>query len=172
MIKKYLVYLLRWQLSTPLLAVCLINFAVLGPTMATVVGNLIGGVIFFWIDRWIFNHTGILRGELWEVCSDIECADCGKVVDRGYRLVKAKKYDRTDDRRPEFRCQNCSAKKYDNVIPRAVATSKMNRAAAGPPCIIMPESSCNHFPASHARSASKLLFAASLPSSMRWASRA
>ncbi|HUS58809.1 MAG TPA: hypothetical protein VM141_09170 [Planctomycetota bacterium] len=112
MIKKYLLYLVRWQLSTPILAICVITFATLGTTWSAVFANLIGGLIFFWVDRWIFNHTAILRGELWEVRSDIACADCGKIADRGYRLVKANNYDRTDDRRPQFRCHECSRKKY------------------------------------------------------------
>ena len=53
--KRFLLYLLRWQLSTPILAVCLILFAALGTTTATILSNLIGGVIFFWVDRWIFK---------------------------------------------------------------------------------------------------------------------
>jgi len=116
MIGKYLLYLLRWQLSTPLLALCVISFATLGTTWAAVLANLMGGLIFFWVDRWIFNRTSILRGEIWEVCSQIACADCGKVADRGYRLVKARDYDRTNDRRPEFRCHDCSRRKYEKMV--------------------------------------------------------
>jgi len=55
MIKKYILYLLRWQLSTPILAVCLIWLAGLGEVWATIVANLIGGLIFFWVDRLIFK---------------------------------------------------------------------------------------------------------------------
>lgn len=53
--KRFLLYLLRWQLSTPILAGCLVLFASFGTTMATVLSNLIGGIIFFWVDRWIFK---------------------------------------------------------------------------------------------------------------------
>ena len=53
--KKFLLYLLRWQLSTPILAVCLIVFSQLSEIPATIVANLIGGCIFFWIDKWIFK---------------------------------------------------------------------------------------------------------------------
>jgi len=113
MIKKYLLYLLRWQLSTPILALSVVWFYALGPTLASVIANIIGGLIFFWVDRWIFTKTDILRGEIWEVREDIVCADCGKTVNRGYRLVKASNYDRTHDLRPEFRCHDCSRKKYD-----------------------------------------------------------
>lgn len=114
-IRKYFLYLLRWQLSTPILAVCLIFFARYGTTMSTVLANLFGGLVFFWVDRWIFNNTSLLRGELWAVQQRIVCADCGKIADRGYRLVKSANYDKTDDRRPEFRCHECSRKKYDKV---------------------------------------------------------
>ena len=55
MVKKYLLYLLRWQLSTPILALCVCYFAGLGEIWATVIANLIGGLIFFWVDRFIFK---------------------------------------------------------------------------------------------------------------------
>lgn len=55
MIKKYALYLLRWQLSTPLLAICLIWLSGLGEFWASVIANLIGGLIFFWLDKWIFK---------------------------------------------------------------------------------------------------------------------
>jgi len=53
--KKYLLYLLRWQLSTPVLAICLCWLSTLGEFWATVVANLIGGLIFFWVDKKIFK---------------------------------------------------------------------------------------------------------------------
>lgn len=115
MLRKYTLYLLRWQLSTPILA-----FFVwwltgsLGATMTTVIANLVGGLIFFWVDRWIFNSTNILRGELWEVKDEISCEDCGN-LERGYRLVRAEGYDRTDDPRPEFRCHECSRRKREGL---------------------------------------------------------
>ena len=113
MLRKYLLYLARWQLSTPILAACVILLtAVIGPTWTTVIANLVGGLIFFWVDRWIFNRTSILRGELWEMRFGATCADCGKEVDKGYRLVKARRYDKTADRHPQFRCHDCSRSKY------------------------------------------------------------
>ena len=58
-IKKYVLYLVRWQLSTPLIAVCLSWLGGLGDWPATIIANLIGGLIFFWIDRFIFSeHRG------------------------------------------------------------------------------------------------------------------
>lgn len=55
MIKKYLLYLLRWQLSTPVLAAVLALFADWPVIVSTIIANLIGGLIFFWVDRWIFK---------------------------------------------------------------------------------------------------------------------
>jgi hypothetical protein len=64
MAKSYLLYLGRWQLSTPILAVCMILFASVGTFWATIFANLIGGLIFFWVDRKIFkvkDETNIER---------------------------------------------------------------------------------------------------------------
>lgn len=55
MLKKYGLYLLRWQLSTPILAICLVWFGGLGEIPATILANLVGGFIFFWVDRIIFK---------------------------------------------------------------------------------------------------------------------
>lgn len=53
MTKRYLTYLARWQLSTPILAaVMLLPW---GVVINTIVANLVGGLIFFWIDRRIFK---------------------------------------------------------------------------------------------------------------------
>lgn len=53
--KKLGLYLLRWQLSTPILTICLIFLAGLGELWATVIANLIGGLLFFGFDMWIFK---------------------------------------------------------------------------------------------------------------------
>lgn len=54
---KFLLYLIRWQLSTPILAVCLsiLNFNTI---INTIIANLIGGVIFYWVDKYIFKSKG------------------------------------------------------------------------------------------------------------------
>jgi len=54
--RKFLLYLLRWQLSTPILFVCLWWLADTSGWLATITANLIGGSIFFWVDRWIFRR--------------------------------------------------------------------------------------------------------------------
>lgn len=52
--KSFLLYLLRWQLSTPILYICL-RFLKLGTAMNTIVANLIGGMIFYWVDKKILT---------------------------------------------------------------------------------------------------------------------
>ena len=56
MIKQYILYLLRWQITTPVVAICLSLFSNYGVTVATIIANFIGGLIFFWIDKWIFKN--------------------------------------------------------------------------------------------------------------------
>ena len=56
MIKKYLLYLIRWQLSTPVLAICFTFLNQYGTITSSIIANLIGGLLFFWVDKWIFEH--------------------------------------------------------------------------------------------------------------------
>lgn len=56
MIRKYLLYIIRWQLSTPILAICLILLSSLGEIWSTIIANFIGALIFFWIDKLIFKE--------------------------------------------------------------------------------------------------------------------
>jgi len=62
MIKRYLLYLFRWQLSTPILAPVIAFFkhspSIFGTKedwIGSAIANLIGGLIFFWVDRFIFT---------------------------------------------------------------------------------------------------------------------
>lgn len=54
--KRFLLYLIRWQLSSPVLALCLFWLEPIGTIWATVIANLIGGCIFFWVDKVIFKE--------------------------------------------------------------------------------------------------------------------
>lgn len=56
--KRFLLYLLRWQLSTPILAIVLHFTTNWNYIASTIVANLIGGIIFFWVDKWIFERKG------------------------------------------------------------------------------------------------------------------
>lgn len=53
--KKFIMYLLRWQLSSPILYICLSQIG-LGAFWNTVIANLIGGCIFYWVDKYIFKE--------------------------------------------------------------------------------------------------------------------
>lgn len=52
--QRFIMYLIRWQLSTPILALCLSIFN-FNTIINTIIANLIGGAIFFWVDKFIFN---------------------------------------------------------------------------------------------------------------------
>ena len=117
MIKKYLLYLIRWQLSTPILALCMYYLITLDVTTRTIVANLIGGLIFFWVDRYIFKST--IFSALWEIKEEITCVDCGAVA-KGFRLVKTQNYDKLADKHPEFRCEVCSKKKLEELKEKGV----------------------------------------------------
>ncbi|HUU76221.1 MAG TPA: hypothetical protein VMW63_09050 [Methanoregulaceae archaeon] len=116
-LKRYGLYLLRWQASTPILAAVGILLATMGQIMAAIVANLIGGLIFFWVDRFIFTSQALAAQ--WEVKEQITCADCGRVT-RGYRLVKSENYDRSHEERPQFRCENCSTRKADELRRKGI----------------------------------------------------
>lgn len=48
-------YLLRWQLSTPILAVIILAFeSNIGCIGATILANFIEGCMFYWVDKYIF----------------------------------------------------------------------------------------------------------------------
>ncbi len=116
-LKRYGLYLIRWQLSTPILAVVLYWLANTNEFVATTIANLIGGLIFFWIDRFIF--TSRLLSAQWEVKDVVVCVDCGREA-RGYRIVRAAGYDRTEDPKPEFRCEECSKKKTEELRKQGI----------------------------------------------------
>lgn len=115
-LKRYGLYLLRWQLSTPILAVALILLAQVNKWVATIIANLIGGLIFFWVDRFIFTSKTL--SAQWEVKENVSCIDCGRIA-RGYRLVKTKNYDKSKAV-PEFRCEDCSRKKAQELRKKGV----------------------------------------------------
>jgi DNA-directed RNA polymerase subunit RPC12/RpoP len=106
--KRYGFYLFRWQLSTPILAGALYMFSFLDTLGATIVANLLGGLVFFWVDKLIFAPKRL--DVEWEVRESAICADCGREA-RGYRIARAGAYDRTGDTGPEFRCEECSVRK-------------------------------------------------------------
>ncbi|HXX59316.1 MAG TPA: hypothetical protein VEI27_01420 [Dehalococcoidales bacterium] len=123
MIKRYLLYLCRWQLSTPILAPIIAFFkhspSIFGTKedwIGSAVANLIGGLIFFWVDRFIFTSEKL--GPVWQVKENVKCVECGKIA-RGYRLVKTEGYDKTKAK-PQFRCEECSLAKSEDLRKQGV----------------------------------------------------
>jgi len=114
--KQYGLYLIRWQLSTPILAFALVVLATTNKLLATIIANLIGGLIFFWVDKFIFTSP-LLKAQ-WEVQETIECCDCGTIT-RGYRLVKTANYDKSKAT-PKFRCESCSQEKTHRLREQGV----------------------------------------------------
>lgn len=56
--KRFFLYLGRWQLSGIVLAPVLYLLTDVNPMEsvgATIIANLIGGAIFYWVDKRIFN---------------------------------------------------------------------------------------------------------------------
>jgi len=122
LLKKYILYLFRWQLSTPILAPIVALFTGAKPfsgsaVLGAVVANLIGGLIFFWVDKFIF--TSPLVAPQWEILEKGKCYDCGK-KGRVFRLIKTRNYDKTMDKNPEFRCEQCSYKKLEELRIKGV----------------------------------------------------
>lgn len=53
--KRFIIYALRWQLSSPILAATLYFLNPLGFVAATIIANIIGACVFFYVDESIFN---------------------------------------------------------------------------------------------------------------------
>lgn len=54
---QFMTYEARWVASTPVLALCLWwLYPILGTFWATVIANIIGGAVFFWVDKAIFKE--------------------------------------------------------------------------------------------------------------------
>ena len=80
--------------------------------IATIIANLIGGLIFFWVDKMIFKKKSDVP--LWEIKNEVKCYDCGKHT-KGYRIVSWGNYDRSEDRNPQYRCKSCSIEKMKTI---------------------------------------------------------
>jgi hypothetical protein len=127
MIKRYILYLFRWQLSTPILAPIIALFtggSIWGTKeswIGSIVANLIGGLVFFWVDKVIFTNKKL--GSTWHVRENIVCVDCGKSAHRGYRLVKSANYDKTVGI-SKYRCESCSIKKAHELEQKGILLYK------------------------------------------------
>jgi len=65
---KLLLYVIRWQLSTPILYIVMDSLT-LPPLQKVIIANFIGALIFFPIDKHIFNNkkAGKLKQKLQKI---------------------------------------------------------------------------------------------------------
>ncbi|MFA6349307.1 MAG: hypothetical protein WCY12_00065 [Candidatus Omnitrophota bacterium] len=106
--RRFILYLGRWQLSTPILWLVVRQLG--AGIWPTVLANLIGGTIFFWVDRFIFTSYAV---ELWQFKDSGRCEKCGK-EESLWRLAFAPNYDRRNTS-PSFLCLACSKEKTDEL---------------------------------------------------------
>ena len=55
--RRFLLYAARWQLSSPILALCLAGLGDLGIVWATIIANFVGACVFYFIDKRIFKEN-------------------------------------------------------------------------------------------------------------------
>jgi hypothetical protein len=117
--KRFILYLFRWQLSTPILWLVVRNMG--AGIWATVIANLIGGAIFFWVDRFIFTSASV---EMWHL-KEGTCDNCGS---RGHlwRLVLAPNYDKREEE-PKYFCIKCSKAKTDELRAKGIKVRGRSR---------------------------------------------
>lgn len=117
--KKLLLYIGRWQLSTPILAIViwlLVEAGVTNSWISASIANLIGALIFFWVDRLIFKNSWF---EIWEVKKGF-CDKCNQEHDLR-RLTRTPEYDRTGiEIKPIFLCPSCSKQKTEELKARGL----------------------------------------------------
>ena len=120
MIKKFILYHIRWQLSTPILAPIVSLFTNHGDTLfakdallGAIVANVMGASIFFWVDKIIFHNKIDVT---WERTTEpFACPDCGDIHTVGYRIIKYNKYNR-ETSQPVYRCTTCSQLKARHIF--------------------------------------------------------
>lgn len=121
--KKFILYLVRWQLSTPILAPVIAWFSgspywfgTSETWTASAIANLIGGSIFFWVDRFIFTSAAV---EMWHIIPEGTCYECSKKAPL-WRLALAPGYDKRNDDEPEYLCMECSKKKTARLRSKGI----------------------------------------------------
>jgi len=112
--RKFILYMIRWQLSTPILWLAVKSLGV--GIWSTVIANLIGGAIFFWVDKFIFTSYAV---EVWHFKEKGKCDLCGK-EESLWRLVRAPNYDKRDELKPVFLCTKCSKQKTDELRDKGI----------------------------------------------------
>jgi hypothetical protein len=113
MFKKLILYIFRWELSTPILwgVLYLVGNGIGG----TILANFVGALIFFWVDRFIFTSGAV---EVWNFKDKGICDKCG-AEESLWRLVRAQNYDKSNSE-PKFLCMKCSKEKTDELRRKGI----------------------------------------------------
>ncbi|MBM3250398.1 MAG: hypothetical protein FJZ09_06120 [Candidatus Omnitrophica bacterium] len=111
-LRRFILYLFRWQLSTPILWLVVRQLG--AGIWSTVLANLIGGSIFFWVDRFIFTSAAV---EMWHM-KEGTCDNCG-AKGHLWRLVLAPNYDRREEE-AKFFCLKCSKAKTAELRAKGI----------------------------------------------------
>jgi hypothetical protein len=77
--------------------------------------NLIGGCIFYWVDKFIFTSKAV---EMWHFVPEGNCDECGDRTEL-WRLTLAPGYDKRQDE-PKYLCMECSKKKTDELRSKGI----------------------------------------------------
>jgi hypothetical protein len=117
--RRFILYLFRWQLSTPILWLVVRKMGT--GIWSTIIANLIGGAIFFWVDRFIFTSQAI---EVWHM-KEGTCDKCGS-HSHLWRLIKTAGYDKSQSQ-PVFLCMRCSKEKTDELRARGIPVRGKSR---------------------------------------------
>lgn len=126
-----MLYLLRWQASSVLLApaIAIVNalftpnvdwstvawFGTLTSWVGAIAANFLGGNLFYWVDRFIFTSSAV---EVWNFKDKGICDQCGK-EESLWRLVRAPNYDKSKSE-PIFLCMSCSKTKTDELRAKGI----------------------------------------------------
>ncbi len=121
-IGRYLLYLARWQLSTPVLALWLYLFHLGGTAFSTIMANLMGGLLFFRVDRYLFKSEWF---EVWQV-TEGRCHECGEAFEVLFRLIRAPAYNRLYSM-PAFLCIECSKRTIAALRARGIPVKGRSR---------------------------------------------
>jgi hypothetical protein len=78
--------------------------------------NLIGGLFFFRVNRYIFPSPSLVMQ--WEARASITCVGCGRIA-RDYLLVQFIDYNGTNDHKPESRGEDGSRKISEGLRERS-----------------------------------------------------
>lgn len=120
--QKFIIYFLRWQLSTLILApvIAIVKgspnwFGTWADWLAAIIANAIGASIFFWVDRFIFTSKAV---EMWHFKENGTCDKCGKESSL-WRLALAPNYDKRSSE-PKFLCMQCSKEKTDELRNKGI----------------------------------------------------